>query len=187
MTVEIRLATADDIPALKILIPEAVRTLSAGYYTPCQIESAIAHIFGVDSQLIADGTYYTAVEEGQIVGCGGWSKRKTLFGGDQMKHIEDAPLNPAHDPARIRAFFVHPQWARQGIGRRIILLCEEAALRDGFQTMELVATLPGEPLYSALGYESTRRFNVTLPEGESLPVAHMTKSLVYTDNATKTI
>jgi predicted N-acetyltransferase YhbS len=177
MAIEIRLAVAQDIPKLKELIPESVRALSQGYYSPAQIESALVHIFGVDSQLIADGTYYTAVADGEIVGCGGWSKRKTLFGGDQMKNDEDNLLNPAQEAARIRAFFVHPQWARQGIGRRIIVLCEQSAQKAGFTRMELAATLPGEPLYAALGYQVTKRLDVQMPDGEVLPVAYMAKAL----------
>jgi GNAT superfamily N-acetyltransferase len=177
MAIAYRLASMQDMSELKQLIPESVRALSPGYYTPRQIESAITFIFGVDSQLIADGTYYAAVADKQIVGCGGWSKRKTLFGGDQMKTAEDNLLDPAQDPARIRAFFVHPQWARQGIGRRIIALCEAAARRDGFCSIELVATLPGEPLYAAMGYAVTKRFDVSLPDGETLPVAQMAKTL----------
>jgi GNAT superfamily N-acetyltransferase len=176
MPVLIRLSTVEDIPTLKALIPESVRALSEGYYTPRQIESALVHIFGVDSQLIADGTYYSAVDGDQIVGCGGWSKRKTLFGGDQMK-TEDNLLDPVHDPARIRAFFVHPAWTRQGIGRRIIEQCEQAAYGQGFRRMELAATLPGEPLYAALGYVITRRGEAPMPDGEVLPIAYMAKSL----------
>jgi predicted N-acetyltransferase YhbS len=176
MAVEIRLATLQDIPELQQLIPESVRALSEAYYTPSQVASALVHIFGVDTQLISDGTYYAAVAGDQLVGCGGWSKRKTLFGGDQMKRDEDNLLDPDREPGRIRAFFVHPLWARQGIGRRIILACEEAAQKDGFQAMELVATLPGEPLYAALGYQVTKRFEVPMADGETLPVAHMAKS-----------
>lgn len=177
MAIEFRPALTEDIPHLTQLIPESVQTLSAGYYTPQQIASALVYIFGVDTQLIADGTYYTALSGGEIVGCGGWSKRKTLFGGDQMKGAEDNLLDPAQDAARIRAFFVRPGWARQGIGRRIIHLCEQAACRDGFRSMELVATLPGEPLYAALGYAVVKRFEVAMPDGETLPVAQMVKSL----------
>src|SRR3954463_11647151 len=103
--IEFRLATAPDIPLLRELIPPSVRALSQGYYTPAQVESALVHVFGVDSQLINDGTYYAALAGGQIVGCGGWSKRKTLFGGDQMKSNEDNLLDPHQDAARIRAFF----------------------------------------------------------------------------------
>jgi GNAT superfamily N-acetyltransferase len=177
MTIIFRLATMQDIPRLEQLIPESVRALSAGYYTTQQIESALVHIWGVDTQLIADGTYYAAISDNQIVGCGGWSRRETLFGGDQMKTDADDLLDPAHDPARIRAFYVHPRWARQGIGRRIIQLCEEAARKDGFHTMELVSTLPGEPLYAAMGYEVTQRFDVAMPDGVAIGAAQMVKSL----------
>ncbi|MEO7912233.1 MAG: GNAT family N-acetyltransferase [Roseiflexaceae bacterium] len=136
------------------------------------------HIFGVDSQLIADLTYYAAVsDDDQIVGCGGWSKRKTLFGGDQIKTNLDNLLDPAHDAARIRAFFVHPKWARQGIARRIIQLCEAAAHKEGFHSIELGATLPGEPLYAVMGYTVTHRFDIAMPDGQTLPAAHMVKSL----------
>ena len=176
MTVEIRLATPADIPVLRVLIPDSARALSAGYYTPRQVESAIRHVFGVDSALIADGTYYVAVAPtAELVGCGGWSKRKTLYGGDQHKAAQDDFLDPACDPARIRAFFVHPQWARRGIGRQIIEACEAAAQRAGFTCMELAATLPGEPLYANMGYQVTTRFVHTLPDGETLPLANMTK------------
>ncbi len=177
MSIKIRQANQDDIPVLEQLIPESVRALSAGYYTPQQIESAIVHIFGVDSQLIADGTYYVAECEGQLVGCGGWSKRKTLFGGDQMKDAEDALLDPLVDAARIRAFFVHPDWTRKGIGRRIIQTCEAAAQQAGFTRLELAATLPGVPLYGAVGYQAMERFDVPMPDGETLPIIRMVKLL----------
>ncbi len=177
MSIHVRLANSADIPTLEQLIPESVRALSANYYTPRQIESAIVHIFGVDSQLISDGTYYVAESAGQIVGCGGWSKRKTLFGGDQMKGEEDALLDPAIDAARIRAFFVHPQWTRQGIGTRIIQACETAARQAGFTRLELAATLPGEPLYKTVGYQSLERLDVPMPDGETLPIMRMIKCL----------
>jgi N-acetylglutamate synthase-like GNAT family acetyltransferase len=177
MSYVVRLATEQDIPSLTRLIPDSVRALSAGLYTERQIESALAHVFGVDSQLIADGTYYVAEADGQIVGCGGWSKRQTLYGGDQMKAEADPLLDPTQDAARIRAFFVHPAWTRRGIGRRIIEACEAAACRAGFRRMELGATLPGEPLYAAMGYIVTERFAIAMADGESLPAAHMTKTL----------
>lgn len=176
MSLEVRLATEGDVPRLCQLIPDSARALSNGYYTERQIESAIAHIFGVDSQLIADGTYFVVTDDEVIVGCGGWSKRRTLYGGDQMKGEVDDLLDPATDAARIRAFFVDPNWARRGIGRRIIEACEAAARREGFQRMELGATLPGEPLYAAMGYAVTERFEIPMPDGEVLPAAHMVKS-----------
>lgn len=177
MVVSLRLAHMEDVPTLKKLIPESVRELSKNYYTQQQTESAIQYIFGVDTQLIADGTYYIAEAEGEIVGCGGWSKRKTMFGGDQMKAEVDPLLDPLTDAGRIRAFFIHPQWARRGIGRRIIQSCEQAARAGGFTRMELVATLPGEPLYAAMGYEVTRRFDQPVPDGTAIPLAHMEKAL----------
>jgi GNAT superfamily N-acetyltransferase len=176
MQIEIRLATIDDIPLLERLISESVRGLSAGYYTTDQSESALAHIFGVDTQLIEDNTYYVAESQNQLVGCGGWSKRKTLYGGDQAK--PDAPdplLDPVTEGARIRAFFIHPAWARRGIGRCIIEVCERAARQAHFKRAELVATLPGEPLYKACGYEVAERFDIDLPAGIKLPVARMVK------------
>ena len=119
MDLDLRVATVEDSPALNALIPASVRGLSQGYYTPAQIESALVHhIFGVDSQLIADGSYFVVEHDDQIVGAGGWSKRKTLYGGDQLKSDADPLLDPAYDAAPIRAYFVHPEWARQGIGGR---------------------------------------------------------------------
>jgi GNAT superfamily N-acetyltransferase len=176
--ISIRVAVLENVPALKELIPLSARELSKGFYTPEQAESAIKYIFGVDTQLIVDKTYYVAEAEGEIVGCGGWSKRKTLYGGDQMKAEEDPLLDPKVDAGRIRAFFIHPDWARRGIGRRIIEACEEAAKADGFTKMELGATLPGEPLYAAMGYEVTDRFEIPMADGTALPCAHMKKKLV---------
>ena len=174
----IRLAKMKDIPALQELIPQSVRVLSALHYSSSQIESALIHIFGVDSQLILDGTYFVAETEEQIVGCGGWSKRKTLFGGDQSKKSAvDALLDPGEDAARIRAFYVHPKWSRRGIGSRIIGCCEAAARKTGFLKIELVATLPGEPLYSAMGYRIIEPTEIRTPDGESLPAFHMEKDL----------
>ena len=175
MEITIRVAVMDDVPALKKLIPQSARQLSKGYYTPQQIESAITYIFGVDTQLISDRTYYVAEAAGQMVGCGGWSKRKTMFGGDQMKEEQDPMLDPKADAGRIRAFFTHPEWTRKGIGRRIIQACEEAAKAEGFTRLELVATLPGEPLYAAMGYAVTERMDIPMSDGTTLPAAHMKK------------
>ena len=177
MEIFIRVAALEDVPTLKELIPLSARELSKGYYTPQQIESMIKYVIGVDTQLISDKTYYVAEAEGQIVGCGGWSKRKTLYGGDQMKDEEDSLLDPKVDAGRIRAFFIRPNWARKGIGRRIIQVCEDAAKADGFTRMELGATLPGEPLYAAMGYEATDRFEIPMADGTTLPGAHMNKQL----------
>ncbi|MET3979261.1 GNAT superfamily N-acetyltransferase [Mucilaginibacter sp. UYP25] len=170
-----RLATFDDVAELQQLIGLSVRGLNTAYYTPKQIESAIKYIFGIDSQLITDGTYYVAEKDNIKAGCGGWSKRNTLFGGDQHKETEDPLLDPMKDSARIRAFFVHPDYARQGIGRKIINVCEDAAKANGFTTFELGATLPGVPLYEAMGYEAVERIDVTLPDGELLGIVKMSK------------
>lgn len=174
----IRKATESDIAALEELIPQSASALSITYYTRQQIESAIAYLFGVDTQLIADGTYLVAEVDGRIVGCGGWSKRRTLYGGDRMKAGRDDPLLDAStEAARIRAFFVHPGWARRGVGSRIMEACEAGARAEGFTTLELVATLPGEPLYKAFGYEVIERFDVALPDEVLLPVARMRKKI----------
>jgi predicted N-acetyltransferase YhbS len=178
VNIELRQATATDIPALEELICASVTALSAEHYTAEQISSALTHVFGVDTQLIADGTYFVAEIDGQLAGSGGWSKRTTLFGGDQSKaNILEPLLDPATKAARIRAFYVHPQWSRRGVGSRILMACEEAARAAGFSRIELVATLPGEPLYAARGYEKAGAMQLETPDGESLPAFHMTKSL----------
>jgi predicted N-acetyltransferase YhbS len=178
MNVQIRLATTADIPALEHLIRQSVSGLSAGYYTSRQIASALSHVFGVDTQLILDGTYFLAELEAELAGSGGWSKRKTLFGGDQSKAEQiDSLLDPAFEPARIRAFYVHPRFSRRGIAGRILQACEAAARQAGFSAVELVATLPGEPLYTAKGYKKTAPMQIETPDGESLPAFRMTKPL----------
>ena len=163
-----RLAVLDDIPALEELIGISARALQSDYYSSQQIEGALGSVLAVDSQLIKDGTYFAVGIDSQIVACGGWSKRKTLFGGDSRKSSgADDFLDPRTESARIRAFFVHPQWARQGIGTHIIELCEKAALDHGFSTMELVATLSGIPLYERAGYRKTKKYLESLSNGES--------------------
>ena len=174
----IRPATRGDIPALDALIPASARELSGGFYTPAEVDAAVAHVFGVDAQLIADGTYFVAVIGERIVGCGGWSRRQTICGGDQAKGAgEDPPIDPGTDPTRIRAFFVHPEFARRGIGRRLLRECEKAARAAGFTSAELAATLPGEPLYAAHGYDVIERTTVPTPTGVPLPIVRMRKRL----------
>lgn len=178
MNIEIRLATMNDVAALQHLIRTSVSVLSLEYYSPAQIGSALSHIFGVDTQLILDKTYFIAEVDRQIAGSGGWSKRKTLFGGDQSKSAKlDPLLDPTTEAARIRAFYVHPQWSRKGIGSLILKSCEDAAREAGFGRVELAATLPGEPFYSARGYESVEKIRLDTPDGESLPALRMTKGL----------
>jgi predicted N-acetyltransferase YhbS len=178
MPVVIRQARADDVATLDRLIPESVRGLSGGYYAAEQIESAIVHVFGVDTQLIRDGTYFVAEIDRELVGCGGWSRRRTLYGGDQTKSGEDEEyLDPATEAARIRAFFVHPGWARRGIGSALMRTCEAAARAAGFTRLELMATLPGEPLYAALGFVMVEQVDVEMPGGHVLPLRRMVKNV----------
>jgi len=172
-----RRATLEDIPALEELIPLSVRKLQADYYSPAQMEAALGPVFGVDQQLIRDGTYFVVETAGEIAGGGGWSKRKTMYGGDRHRAGEDEALDPRRDPARIRAFFVHPDWARKGIGRSILLRCEAEALKAGFRNTELVATLAGEPLYAKFGYTVMERYEAPMKGGLGLPVVRMAKRL----------
>ncbi len=169
-----------DIPILHRLIEESVRGLQAGDYTQRQIEGALGGVLGLDTQLIADESYFIAEmrDDGRkpaAVGCGGWSKRKTLFGSDLGPGREAALLNPPSEPARIRAIFVHPAWARRGIGSLILAHCENAAKSAGFRCFEMGSTLTGVPLYRLKGYRELERIEVPLPNGEVLPVVRMRK------------
>ena len=174
----LRLARTDDVPALEELIPLSVRALQSQHYSPAQMEAALGPVFGVDRQLIADGTYFVVEDAGRIVGCGGWSRRKAVFGGDRARTGADELIDPSRDAARIRAFFVHPDFARRGIGRALLAACEEAIVANGFQSAELVATLPGEPLYAALAYEVVERYEMPMSGGLQLPVVRMSKRLL---------
>lgn len=174
----LRLASMDDVPALEELIPLSVRSLQAQHYSPVQMEAALGPVFGVDRQLIADGTYFVVTDEGRIVGCGGWSKRKAVFGGDRARAGQDELIDPACEAARIRAFFVHPDFARRGIARTILSACEEAIVKAGFQSAELVGTLTGEPLYAAFGYEVMERYELPLSGGLKLPGVRMRKRMI---------
>jgi GNAT superfamily N-acetyltransferase len=174
----VRPATAGDVPALNELIPLSMRALSAGYYTPAQVESALAaHVIGVDTRLIADGTYFVAELDGRPVGCGGWSRRRKPFGGDGHADEGDDLLDPATDAARVRAFFVHPDFARRGIGRRLLAECERAARAAGFTRLELVATLPGVPLYAACGFAEVRPVELRFSDGTTAAGVSMAKGL----------
>jgi len=173
----IRPATFQDIPELKKLLDDSVRGLSKDYYTTSQIDSALKYIFGIDTQLIDDGSYYVVELDGTIAGCGGWSRRKTLYGGDQHKELHDTLLDPTREPARIRAFFVHPDYARRGIGRKIIELCEKEAKKHGFSSLALGATLPGVPLYKAMGFKEIEQIVEPLLDGEKLELVSMIKNI----------
>ena len=187
--IHLRKAVAADVPRLREVIEASVRGLQAGHYSPAQIEGALRSVYGVDSQLIADGTYLVAEvfdsqnessdsqkkDRSEIVACGGWSKRRTLYGGDQYAAREDSLLDPAHDAAKIRAFFVHPQWARRGIGGMILQACEHAAREAGFTRLEMGATLSGVAFYKAKGYAAVENQEARLDNGEVLPVVRMAK------------
>ncbi len=209
MKVSIRLAAARDIPELRRLIEASVLGLQAGDYSPSQLKRALEVVYGVDTQLIADGTYFVAeaatnnaatndeaanyeqtaaakpepelsqpmISRPRIVGCGGWSRRKTLYGGDQFAGREDSLLDPAIDAAKIRAFFVHPAWARRGIGALILEACESAVKAGGFHRLEMGATLTGIPFYKAKGYEELGHADVSLGAELSLPIVRMAKNV----------
>jgi GNAT superfamily N-acetyltransferase len=180
LNVALRLATAADIPALVELIETSVRTLQRNDYTPEQIAGALGTVLGLDTQLVADGTYFVAEARAGcahfLAGCGGWSKRKTLFGSDRAEVREPELLDPRTDAAKIRAFFIHPDFARRGIGSKILEACESAARAAGFCRFEMGATLTGVPLYLARGYQVRERIEVPLRNGHTLPVLRMAKS-----------
>jgi len=178
----IRLASTADIPVLRSLIEASVRGLQAQDYSPAQLEAALETVYGVDTQLIADGTYFVAETDPAagspvIVGCGGWSKRKTLYGGDQWAARQDTFLDPEKDAAKIRAFFIHPEWARRGIGSLILAACETAAKAAGFTRLEMGATLTGVPFYHTKGYTAVEETEVPMREGLSLPIVRMAKPI----------
>ncbi|MEZ5926281.1 MAG: GNAT family N-acetyltransferase [Hyphomicrobiaceae bacterium] len=153
-----RLARPGDVPALTSLMEEAISKLLKPYLSADQI-AASRTIMGIDTQLIEDGTYFVIEEEGQLAGCGGWSRRATMYGGSHSPGRNAALLDPMTEPARIRAMYTSPAFTRRGVGRLIMTLCEEAARADGFRRAELVATLAGEPLYRACGYQQIEHFN----------------------------
>lgn len=193
--VRIRKAEVADVPVLIRLIEASVRELQAEDYTSAQMEGALESVFGVDSKLIEDGTYLVAeartvdamsdtakTTQGQnsesewvIAGCGGWSKRKTLYGSDHWTGREDTFLDPKRDAAKIRAFFIHPAWARRGVGSKILEACESAAREAGFTSYEMGATLTGAKLFRAKGYLPIENIEVPLKNGLTLPVIHMAK------------
>ncbi len=186
MAFALRLATHADTPKLRQLIERSVRELQADDYAPRQLEYALQLVYGVDSQLIEDGTYFAVEDDAAghksdippvIVGCGGWSKRKTLFGGDAYAGRHDSLLNPKIDAAKIRAFFVHPEWARRGIGSLLLTACEEAAIAEGFTRLEMGATLTGVPFYRKKGYAEVDSIDVPLADGEVLPIVRMARQV----------
>jgi GNAT superfamily N-acetyltransferase len=170
-----RLAHRDDLDALRALMDAAISELQKPFLDERQIASSRA-IMGLDTQLIDDGTYFIVEADGELAGCGGWSRRATLYGGDQSPGRSAALLDPARDAARVRAMYTHPQHTRKGVGRLILSLCEEAARSEGFRTVELMATMAGEPLYRACGYEPCERV-VDDRGGVAVPLLRMSKPL----------
>jgi len=169
-----RLATMADLDELRALMATAIRHLVGAYLDAARVEASF-EIMGVDTQLIDDGTYFAVEGEGRIVGCGGWSRRATLFGGDHFAGRDARLLDPAVEPARVRAMYTHPDFVRRGIGRLVLSLCEHAAAREGFRSLELMATVAGEPLYSACGFSIIERIEVPTSKGVSVPGARMSK------------
>jgi GNAT superfamily N-acetyltransferase len=171
-----RLATLADVPALAALVEASIRGLGPQRYDAVQVESSLRHLFGVDTRMVEDGTYFVVEAGGVAVGCGGWSRRRTPFGGDQAAEVRDAGFrDPASEPAVIRAFYVHPAWARRGIGRRLLEASEAAARAAGFARFELVATLTGLPLYAATGYRGVEPLTIRLPDGVTIEAVRMEK------------
>ena len=173
----LRLATADDRAALETLIALSARTLGAADYSAAETEGALRGAFGVDTQLIRDGTYFVVEQAGQLVGCGGWSRRRTLFGGDARPDRDAAELDPRRDAAKIRAFFVHPGFVRRGIGAAILDRCERDAMAHGFTRFELMGTLPGVRLYAARGYVAGDPIDWPLGDGLAIKFVPMTKQV----------
>ena len=178
MAMLLRNATLDDVPQIEALIARSARGLSAADYRPAQVEGALRGAFGVDTQLLADQTYFLAEEDGRLLGCGGWSYRSTLFGGDARSGRDSSSLDPRTQAAKIRAFFVDPDSARRGIGSRLLERCEQEARARGFSRVELMATLPGVRLYAARGYVGGEMVRFDVGAGESIEFIPMQKTLV---------
>ena len=177
MTFTHRLATESDLPAIAALMDRAIAELQTGFLSPEQVAASRASM-GLDTQLIADRSYWLVFDDETLAGCGGWSRRATLYGGDHAAALRDpAPLDPAHDPARIRAMYTNPDFIRRGIGRMILSLCEGSARAAGFGRARMMATMAGEPLYRACGYEVVERVERMAASGVAVPGAVMEKAL----------
>lgn len=171
-----RLATLTELAELRRVMEASIRHLVGAYLDPARVEASF-EIMGVDTQLIEDETYFVVECENRIVGCGGWSRRATLFGGDHSAGRDARLLDPATEPARVRAMYTHPDFARRGVGRLVLSLCEAAAAREGFRSLELAATVAGEPLYLACGFSIIERIEVPTSKAVTVPVARMTKHI----------
>lgn len=173
MTMTIRLATVDDVAVLVPLIDAAIEELQRGFLGAEQIESSKAFM-GIDRQLIDDGTYFLVEIDGTVAGCGGWSRRATLYGGDNSTGRDATLLDPAIDPARVRAMYTHPNFARRGVGRRVLEACEAAAAAEGYVTLELMGTRSGRPLYEAFGFQPLQEYE-DASGGAPVPMTRMQK------------
>jgi GNAT superfamily N-acetyltransferase len=175
----LRIATTKDVAEIRELIGASVRGLQTGDYSTAQIEGALVTVFTIDTLLIADGTYFVAfAEDGELAGCGGWSFRKTLYGGDhQLEKIAPERLDPAVDAAKVRAIFVHPKFARMGLGSLILEAAERAATGQGFSRLEMGSTLTGVTLYRLKGYREVERVLVPVGDGEEIEVVRMVKTV----------
>lgn len=173
----IRAATVDDIPELDRLIARSARKLSERYYKPEQVEGALTGAFGVDTQLLADRTYFVIEENGALIACGGWSFRRTLFGSDARSERDATQLHPETEAAKIRAFFVDPNHARRGLGKMLLEHCESAAIERGFTTLELMSTMPGKPFYAAMGYVAGEQVDYPVTDGVKIEFVPMTKKV----------
>ena len=172
-SVIVRVSTMEEVPQLNQLITQSARELSKGFYSDEETEAAIEHVFGVDTALVKDGSYFTAEIDGKLAGCGGWSRRRTLYGGDQRPMGGAEFLDPQQDAARIRAFFIAPDAARRGVGTAIFNACKAAARAQGFTALELMATLPGVPFYKVLGFQKLEDVADTLPNGVTIRFERM--------------
>jgi len=188
MKFTLRLAQPDDVPVLESLIQDSCRVLGLTDYSPSQIEGALKSAWGVDSQLINDQTYYVVLTNDQeIVGCGGWSYRETLFGASNALNRDSEIIDPIHGSARIRAFFVEPDWVRKGIGGQILGHCEQQAIKRGYRRFALMATLPGQRLYQKYGYVADAGVDFPLENGLSIRFVPMRKKLKDTGNEKRQI
>jgi len=171
-----RLATLNDLPELHALMDISIRQLIGVFLDPPKVEASF-ELMGVDTNLITDGTYFAIEQHNKIIGCGGWSRRATLFGGDHTSGRDARLLDPVSESARVRAMYTHPEYARKGIGRFILSLCEEAAKKEGFSTLQLMSTVAGEPLYATYGFSVVEKVQVPTSTGISIPLIRMTKSI----------
>ena len=172
----IRPAVSGDIPALKAVMDRAIKELLPAFLPPAEV-LASQEVMGLDTQLIEDGTYYVVEADGAIAGCGGWSRRATLFGGDHSAGRDAALVDPATDPARVRAMYTSPDFTRRGVGRLILATCEAKAKAEGFSRCEMAATMAGEPLYAACGYQRIEPFEAQTSNGVKVPLVRMGKAI----------